>query len=30
MTDRFSLTTALPDADVERQKAGRIATDPRA
>jgi hypothetical protein len=30
MTDRLSLTNALADADIDRQKAKRIATDPRA
>jgi hypothetical protein len=30
MTDRLSLTTALADANIDRQKAERIVTDPRA
>lgn len=30
MTDRLSLTNALAEANIERQKAERIATDPRA
>jgi hypothetical protein len=29
LTDRLSLANALADADIERQKAERIATDPR-
>ena len=30
MTDRLSLTNALAEANIERQKAERIATDPLA
>jgi hypothetical protein len=30
MTDRLSLTNALAAANIERQAAERIATDPRA
>jgi hypothetical protein len=30
LTDRLSLTNALADANIDRQKAERIATDPRA
>jgi hypothetical protein len=30
LTDRQSLTDTLADADIDRQKVERIATDPRA